>query len=79
LCSSRGTFVEGVISLSHNLQKIYLFGQDRFLRKDISVAGVIDREDRYWRAVCEDNCRNTDKQRELMVVYGAENLDLLMG
>jgi hypothetical protein len=79
LCSSRGTFVEGVSSLSHNLQKIYLFGQDRFLRKDISVARVIDRKNEYWSAVCENNWRNTDEQRELMVVYGAENLELLAG
>jgi hypothetical protein len=79
LCSSRGTFVEGVSGLSHNIEKIYLFGQDRFLRTDISVVRVIDREDRYWRAICDDNWRNTAQQRELMVVYGPENLEVLGG
>ena len=77
ICSSRGTFVEQAAGLSHHLRKIYLFGSDRFLRKDLTVVRVLDFKGDYWSHVCENNWKNTSTQRLMMETYHAENLTFL--
>lgn len=76
LVAGRGTFIPAVTGLSTAIQTVYSFGEEKLFRRDLTVREVSDRAGDYWSAICAKNWANTPQQRELMLNYGQENLEI---
>jgi len=74
-----GTFIPGVISLSKNIKKLYQFQikSFEFESDNIKYFLVKDKLGGYVESVMSNNWRNTKEQRNLMVTYQEENMDLI--
>lgn len=79
LVRSMGTFIDGVGSLSPNLNLMYHFNQVSKPgdRNDIRNVLVKDDGGRYVRAIMSNNWSNSAEQRDLMVSYPIEELSVI--
>ena len=73
----RGTFMPGITAISSNIERVYYFesGYDTWGKSDIDVIRVRDKKGDYIKEVLR-SWRNTKEQRELMVEYSENNLDI---
>jgi hypothetical protein len=76
LVTGNGTFGQGILLLSQNLEKWFVFGQGgrrRFPRgSKLHVCSITDESGDYGKEL--NPWRNSAKQRELMVMFPASNL-----
>ena len=76
LVSSRSTFIPAIAAFSDNVSTVYVFGSEDRFRTDIRLRRVIDSVGTYWDSTCVYNWRDEPWQRELMVNYPVDNLQL---
>lgn len=78
LVAGRGTFIPGVVSLGENLKTIYCFDEALNLLglQGVTYHVIKDRSRKYVDSIQRYNWRNSPEQRELMISYPDEELEL---
>ncbi|MCP9927305.1 hypothetical protein [Cyanobium sp. CH-040] len=73
-----GTFIPGVVSLGEHLRTIYCFHQalDLLGRQGVTYEVIKDRSNNYVNAIQRYSWENSPEQRELMLSYPDEELEL---
>lgn len=84
LVIGKGTFALGVLCLNDRVREVYTFNGSSGVRHvlpsdpkgQIKCHNIIDRERKYVESIMKSNWQNTEEQRQLMVTYSPENLDI---
>ena len=80
LVTAQGTLAEAVLLLSPSIQRWISFGKNPrlyFRRRALaSTVSVFDPSEQYSQAILRGNWRNSPEQQQLMVEFGAEELEL---
>lgn len=78
LVAGRGTFIPGVVSLGEHLKTLYCFHEPLYLlgRQGVTHHVIKDRSGLYVNAIQRYNWKNSSEQRELMLSYPDDELEL---